>query len=232
MHIFSPHQKKQVEVIDRIEQQVKNNSLSFSTVAPVEDYENDPRICLTSVHLPNKDFLIKIQELLINPLRHISPGSYYYSGDSLHMTVKNVRIINNPPDFDDRDIEKAEKVFAEVIPNHKKFKVYFYRLLLFPNNLALLGITDPELDNIILSLDKKLKKAGVPDNKEYTNSKYFFSNMTLVRWSQPLSQIFKNKVEELSRSLPFDPYTVDSMTLLTGNAVLKKLRIINTWNLK
>ncbi len=40
------HQQKQKEVIDRIEEQVKQNSLSFSSVAPVADFKNDSRIGL------------------------------------------------------------------------------------------------------------------------------------------------------------------------------------------
>ncbi len=227
-----PHQKKQVEVINQIEQQIKDNSLAFSTVSPVLDYENDSRICLTSVHLPNKDLVRKIQKSIIKPLYDLSPDHYYYPDDSLHLTIKNIRVISDPPTFNDEDIEKVKKVFSEIIPNHKKFKVYFYRLLTFPNNLALLGTTDPELDDIIFSLDKKLKEAGVPDNKQYTNSRYFFSNITLARFTHSLTQTYKDKIAELSDSISFNPYTVDSVRLLSCNAVLKKRRIIGTWNLK
>jgi len=232
MHIFSLHQEKQVEVIDQIEEQVKNSSLVFSTVSPVEDYEDDPRVCLTSVHLPHEGLLTKIQELFIRPLCNISPEHYYYPSDSLHITIKNVKVINDPPHFTNEDVEKVKEVFSKVILTHTKFNVYFYRLLIFPNNLALMGTTDPELDSIILDLDKRLKEVGVPDDKQYINSRYFFGNITLARFRHPMSQKYKNKIEELSDSLSFDPYTVDSVTLLSCNAVLKKRRIISTWNLK
>ncbi|HIH13441.1 TPA: hypothetical protein HA242_06995 [Candidatus Woesearchaeota archaeon] len=55
------------------------------------------------------------------------------------MTIKNIRVINNPPHFTEGDVNQAGKVFSQIIPKHKRFNVYFYRLLLFPNNLALLG---------------------------------------------------------------------------------------------
>jgi 2'-5' RNA ligase len=140
-------------------------------------------------------------------------------------------VINDPPHFGKDDIKKVKKVFYEVVPKHKKFNIYFYRLLLFPNNLALMGTSDEGLDNIILNLDQKLKDAGFADDKIYSNKRYFFCNMTLARFSQP-SNYFKHKVKELSRSLSFKPYLVDSVTLLTCNAVFKKRNILHTWYLK
>lgn len=148
------------------------------------------------------------------------------------MTIKNVRVINDSPHFDEEDVQKAEKVFTETIPQHKKFNVYFSKLLLFPNNLALIGTTDEELDRIILDLDNKLTKAGIPDDKVYTNSQYFCSNMTLARFGTSPSEAFQQKVVELSESLKFKPYQVDSVTLLTCNAVLKNKQIRGTWELK
>jgi hypothetical protein len=231
MYTFSRHQANQVVVINDIEEQVRNSALQFSTVAPVEDYENDPRICLTSVHIPHEYLITKIQEELIRPLRIIAPHHFYYSPDSLHMTIKGVRVVSHPPNFTDEDIEKAKKVFAETVAYHRAFHVYFYRLLLFPHNLALVGTTDEELDNIILALDEKLKAAGVPDDKVYANKAYFFSNMTLARFREPPSKALEQTIAELSRSITFDPYCVDSVTLLTCNAVFQRRHIIETWKL-
>lgn len=234
MPVFNqtPYQKKQIDVINTIENQVKNNLLSSSTVEPVEDFENDPRLCLTGIHLPDQKLIDTVYKTIIKPLRAISPNHYYYEKDSLHMTIKNVRIINNPPTFTEDYIQKTKKVFEEVVPKHKKYQVYFYRLLLFPSNLALIGTTDPELDLIILDLDQKLKDAGIPDDKQYSNSHYFFCNMTLARFNSSVTQEFIKKVEELSQNINIEPYTIDSVTLLVSNAVLKKRRIIGTWNLQ
>lgn len=222
---------QQQKIIKKIEEQVNADSLNLSTVSPVEDFDNDPRICLTSVHLPNKKLILQVQQELIEPLRKIMPDLYYYSADCLHMTIKNIRVINNPPHFTENDKKKVKKVFSEIIPKHMQFKVYFYRLFLFPNNLALIGTTDPELDSIVIDLDKKLKKVGVPDDKVYANSKYFFSNMTLARFNNP-SEKFRQKVQELSDLIKFKPYIVDSVTLLTGNAVFKNPEKLGTWSLK
>lgn len=233
MNIFklTDHQKKQIEVINKIVGQVSMHSLSFSTVSPVNDYENDPRISITSVHLPDQK-LIKQVRKIIKPLQIIEPSFYYYPDDSLHLTMKNVRFINNPPRFTQKDIEKANEVFSMVVPRHKQFRTYFYRLFLFPNSLSLLGTTDPELDDLVLDLDKDLKENGIPDDKVYINSKYFFCNMTLARFNTQPSQDFKQKVLELSQTLKFEPYTINSVTLLVCNAVLKKRKEVGTWRLQ
>jgi hypothetical protein len=214
---MTSHQQKQIEVIETIEKQVNSDTLNFSTVAPVDDFENDPRICLTSVHFPEHELLVKITDTIISPLKIIEPSYYYYPADSLHMTIKNVKVVNDPPHFTDTDITNAEKIFSDVIPKHKKFNVYFYRLFLFPNNLAL--------------FDGKLKDAKIPDDKKYTNAKYFFSNMTLARFEHA-SDAFKNTVKEISGTVILPPYEIDSVSLVTCNAVFAKRTIIRTWQLK
>lgn len=229
---MTDHQLKQLEIINKVEKQIAVNSLSISMVFPTDDYENDSRICLTSVHLPHKELISQIQQSIIEPLRKVAPDLYYYSFDSLHITIKSIRVINSPPSFSDNDVQKAEKIFSEIIPKHKQFSIYFYRLLLFPNNLALIGTTDSELDKIIFNLDSALKTAGIPDDKVYANSKYFFSNITLARFNTSPSEEFKQKVQELPDFIKFKPYTVNSVTLLSCNGVFKMRQIKGTWYLK
>ncbi len=232
MYIFSEHQRKQLEVISKIEKEIKTSSVQFSTIAPVEDFEEDTRMCLTSVHFPHQDLLNQIQETVIRPLAIVSPEHYYYSPSSLHITIKNIRVINDPPRFNEKDIKKAKKILSEVVPSCHSFQVYFYRLLLFPYNLALVGTTDSELDTIINRLDNKLDVAGLSDDKQYSNDAYFFTNMTLVRFTKPISQAFREKIKELGEQISFQPYKVNSVSLVTCNAVFKKRKIHGSWNLK
>ncbi len=228
----TPYQKKQIKVIEDIESQVKNNDLKFSTVLPIEDYENDPRICLTSVHFPKDGLLDSIQKTMIQPLKKIIPDHYYYTKDNLHLTIKNIRVISDPPNFTVNDLARVKSIFERVVPAHKKFRVFFYRLLLFKSNLALVGTTGEELDDLVLDLDRRLREESVPDDKQYTNTENFFCNMTLVRFNSQLTTSYKLKIEELSSKININPYVIDSVTLLTSNAVLKKRKILGKWNLK
>ncbi|PIP52810.1 hypothetical protein COX08_04420 [Candidatus Beckwithbacteria bacterium CG23_combo_of_CG06-09_8_20_14_all_34_8] len=232
MYKQTTHQKNQINIINQIEKQIKDNLLGFSTVAPIEDYENDTRLCLTSVHLPNSTLIKQISNQIITPLKKIEPHFYWYKPTSQHLTIKNIKVINDPPHFSETDIDKVETVFSRVVLKYKSFQIYFYRLLLFPNNLALIGTTDPTLDAIISDLNHELKVIDIPDDKVYINRSYFFSNMTLCRFNSKISQKFRDKVKIISDSIRWQPYTIDSITLLSCNAVLEKKRIINTWNLK
>ncbi len=228
----SIHQQNQLRVISSLEQQVQNKTIGFSTVSPVDDYQHDSRICLTSVHFPHEQLVHQIEADVMQPLRKNSHHPFFYPPESLHMTIKNIRVINDPPHFSKEDVVKAEYVFESVIPNHHKFNVYFYRLMLFPNNLALIGTTDKELDNIIFDLDAGLTREGISDDKTYINSQYFFSNMTLARFSSLPSEEFIKNVEDLSKTISIKPYTVDSVTLISCTAVFTKKNLFGTWMLQ
>ncbi len=232
MYNATAHQQNQIKVINSLEEQVKNNAVAFTIVAPIDDFEKDSRMCLTCVHIPDKAFILKVQNDIIEPLRKLNPSFYFYPSDSFHLTIKNIRISSSPPSFTNTDILKAEKVLESVIPRHKPFKVYFYRLLLFPNNLALVGTTDPELDSIFFDLDNRLKEAGIADDKTYMNSRYYFSNMTLARFNKPPSENFIQIVEELSQSISFEPYTIDSVTLLSCSPVFTNRNIVKSFSFR
>ena len=224
-------QQGQIKVINDIEESIKSDKINFSTVPMSQDYENDIQVCLTVVHFPGKKLLNNIIDSIITPLKNKFPQHYYYERDNMHMTIKNIRTINNPPDFTQEDIKKAEKIFSTVLKKHKSFNVYFYRLLLFKNNLALVGTSDSELDSLILDLDGELKSQGVPDNKTYINKDHFFVNITLARFKKDYDDNFSETIDKLSNQIKFETYEINSVTLLTANAVLKNCKIINSWKL-
>jgi len=229
--MFSDYQKGQLAVISQIEEQVKNDSVAFSVVTPTSDFKNDTRIALTGVHFPNADLKDYIRNYLQKPLQAIEPNHYYYPDDALHLTVKNIRVINDPPHFSPEDITNATSVFSQVIPNHKQFNAYFFRLFLFKYNLALVGTTDPELDAIILDLDQALNQTGVPDDKKYANSSHFFAMTTLIRFTSDISETYTSKIRELSENISFPPYTFDHISLISCNAVLTQKTIHGQWQL-
>ncbi|MFZ2026211.1 MAG: hypothetical protein WAV30_02940 [Microgenomates group bacterium] len=229
---MNTHREKQIEIIQVIEEQVRADSLQATTVIPVADFENDDRICLTSVHFPAESFTDTVLQTITEPLRKLFPGTYCYPKESLHFTIKNIRVIANPPSFTEEDVQKAIHIFEQVVPQHTSFRICPYKLLVFKNNLALICTTDEELDRLILELDTKLSLSGIPDNKRYANSRYFFCNMTLMRFALPPPESFLEKVKELSDNLPVSEYTIDSVNLLTGNAAMKKLQVQGEWKLR
>lgn len=228
---MTTHQQKQIEIISQIEEQIKSDSLRASAVIPVTNFDTDTRMCLTGVHFPHQSFINSVYSTITQPLQILFPNAYYYTPSSLHLTIKNIRVINDPPTYTDSDIEIAKEVFSSTIPIHKRFSIYPYRLLLFKNNLTLISTTDEELDLIICNLTKNLMAKGIFDDKNYVNSRYFFCNMTIARFSDIPSEKFISAVCTISLSLNIPIYTVDSVSLITGNAVMKKLTIYGKWHL-
>jgi len=225
------HQLQQKKVVDLIDSALNQGSVPFSTVEPVADFSSDPRLTLTSVHFPGADFIATIRDTFITPLQKIDQDHYYYQDDLLHATIKNVRTIANPPTFNEKDIQTVKEILEDVAPKYPPIEVFFYRLLLFPNNVSLIGTTSEHLDNIILELDERLAQVGVSDDKTYINNTHFFCNITLARFINPYTNDFKEKVAELSAELESNPisYSIDSVTLLTANAVMKKRKDHGSW---
>ena len=232
MHNKTDYQLGQIRVINQLEKQIQKGSQNFSTVDPVSDYVNDKRICLTSVHFPSSKLITEIKNQIIKPLKSIDSNHFYYPDTSLHLTIKNIRIISNPPNFSEADINAAKEVFENTICSHYRFRVYFYKLLMFKDSLSLIGTTDDELDNIILDLDSKLKNFGILDDKRYINKNHFFCNMTLVRFSTKPSENFHTKVKKLFNNTNMNPYWIDSVSLVSTNATLTKRTKHGTWKLK
>lgn len=228
---MTTHQQKQKEIINIIEKQVACDALQATVVVPVEDFEGDNRLCLTSVHFPHRKFVSEVYTSISEPLKKLFPNAYFYSPSSLHLTIKNIRVINNPPHFSEENVKSATQVFNRVIPLHTSFKIYPYRLLLFKNNLALMSTTDEELDKIVMDLDRELESALIPDDKKYVNAQYFFSNMTIARFAGATPHEFRERVNVLSSHISIAEYTVKSISLVTGNAVMKKLTIHGSWKL-
>jgi 2'-5' RNA ligase len=226
------HQQEQKKIINTIEKQIQTNSLNLSVVTPVKNFDEDKRICLTSVHFPDKVVLSQIQNQIIKPLQLLERDQYFYTPESFHITIKNIRVVNDPPHFDEKEALQTSKIFSAIVPTHKKFNVYFDRLLLFPNNLSLVGTTDPEMDALILDLDQALKKAGIYDDKILVNTKYFLATMTLARFTHPYNDQFRITVSSISDNLTLKPYTIDSVSLVSGNAVLKNPHIYGKWLLR
>ena len=136
MH-YSAQQK---QLINKITQDIAEKSFYDSTIVEMQkDYENDDAICLSSTVFLDEDIKNKIIKKIIEPLQQIDPKHYYYPSDSLHITIKNIRIIHKPPLFTAEDIKKAKKVFNQIIPSFKPFSFKLQGLVRFPTSVSLIA---------------------------------------------------------------------------------------------
>jgi len=227
------YQRKQKQLITNISKELSKGEYKATTVDIRKDYENDHDTCLTSVVFPDKDIKNKIVKEIINPLREIEPEHYYCPIDSLHLTIKNIRTINTPPLFNDKDVRKAKRVFKDIVPKFKEFPFCLKELVQFPTSISLVGYSDKILYDLVHGLDQKLKMVGVPDNKKYISDSVFFGSLTVCRFTSKPSERFLQKVKELQNLLVGDVY-VKKISLITCNSVCsqKSIKIIETYNLK
>lgn len=198
-----------------------------------KDHAKDKQRCLTSVSFVPENISNKIIREVIEPLQQYDPNHYFYLTESMHLTLKNIRTVNNPPLFDAKDIKKVDKLFSEIIPQFPKFDFTVEDVVIFPTSMSVTAFSDRILWDLVSSLDKGLKEIGVPDNKKYTSNSVYFGNITLCRFTKKPNEKFVKEARKF-RNYKIGKMTIEKINLITCNAVChpKSLKIINEYNLR
>lgn len=230
---MASYQQKQHELFRELEEKFKKGETPATIVEPVQDYVNDNRICLTSAVFIPQPLQKTIIDKVISPLKNSGRRQYYYLPQSLHMTIQNIRTINHPPLFSERDIKKVQNVFRRVIPKHKSFIFELRGLFEVSTSLSVRGYSDETLKYLILNLRKGLERVGVPDNKTYASGEVFFGNVSVVRYTTSPNTAFFKKVKEL-KDIDIGRFKARTISLITTNSVChpKKTKIIEDYNLR
>lgn len=223
--------QKQRQLIKEIEENSVQQQASLVEIE--DDYLQDKRICLTIVAFPSPEIISLIEKRIVSPLKEIEPGYFYYPAESMHLTIKNVRTINNPPLFTQEDVEKVDKWLKEISPKLKSFSYILEGLAVFPRGIPLIGYSGEELKDLVQTLDQGLKDIGVPDNKKYYSSEVFFGNITLCRCSSRFSKKFLEEVKKL-KNIFIGEMPVKEISLIICNGVCSPLnrKVIGTYKLK
>lgn len=229
---MNAYSEKQLKLIETIEEKFRKGESPSTVVEPVSDYINDDRVCLTSVVFIPQGLEQKIINNIVNPLKEINPIQYFYIPGSFHITIKNIRTIENPPLFNDKDIKKACEVFKRVIPKYKSFTFELRRLFELSTSLAISAFSDETLGNLTSELGKELKKAGVPDNKKYATNDIVIGSTTVSRFTNTPNPAFKQKVKELKET-KIGSFEVKKVYLITTNSICypTKTKIIEEYSL-
>jgi len=224
------YQAKQLELTKKIEEDFKDGLFPSTIVDSVSDYINDNRRCLTTVVFIPQHLEKIILDKIINPLKKIDPTQCYYIPNSFHVTIRNIRIAEYPPSFDDFDIEKAKKVFRKVIPKYHSFIFDIKRLFELPTSLAISAFSDKTLGDLALELREKLRMAGVSDNKIYADENIVIGNTTISRFTDTPNSDFKEKVKEF-KNICIGSFEVRKISLITTNAIChpSKTKIIEEY---
>lgn len=187
------------------------------TVAITTNYASDSRICLTTHTSIPIDLARIIGTRIINPLRNIDPKMHYFTENTLHITINNIRVINDPPHFGPSEIAKVKELLTNLIPNFRPFQFVLHGLLRMPTSISVIALITPEYNDFIKTLRQQLIDIGVPDDKKYFSGDTVFANSTICRFTHTPSVAFMNEVEKhLDES--FGIMTSDELSLVSTNA--------------
>ena len=208
-------------------------NLRASMVPIRSDYRTDSAICLTSVAFLPDDIAHDIHRRIVQPLKAIEPDHHYYSPDSMHITIKNIRIIHNPPLFTEADVRKVDRLFAKLIPQHPRLSFWLEEVVPFPTSVSLIAYSDVGLRDLVHALDAGLNKIGVPDNKQYVSDDVYFGNVTLCRYTHAPTKIFCDAVEQIA-DVYKSALKAEVIHLITCNAVCapESRRILHSYSLR
>lgn len=228
---MSSYQKKQKTLFDEIEKKFKQGLSPSTLVSPVDDYENDNQLCLTSVVFLPEDLQKDIYKNLVEPLKRLDANQYFFLPKSLHLTIQNIKTIHHPPLFNSDDIAKVKDAFNQIIPKYKSFSFELNGLFELPTSFSIRAYSDETLLHLTTELKQKLIEVGVPDNKQYASKDVVFGNITVCRYTKTPNQEFINKLNEL-KNVNFGQLEVTTVSLITSNVVLdpKFTKIIQEYN--
>ncbi|NMG23049.1 hypothetical protein, partial [Brasilonema bromeliae] len=154
---------QQKKMIQQVKDSISQGQSQLSIVEMRSDYENDDAICLASLTFPSKDIAQTISKEIIAPLQSLDSHHFYYSSECLHITIKSIRTVHNPPLFKNEDVVKVHELFTQIVPNFKSFTFSLEGLILFPTSVSLVGYCDETLRKLVQALDLGLREIGVPD---------------------------------------------------------------------
>jgi 2'-5' RNA ligase len=212
------YQKRQHKLFEQLEARFKENIDAAETVEPVADYVSDNRICLTSVVFLPEKLIEDINKKIVKEFSGADNAQYFYLPESFHLTIQNIRTINDPPLFTDEDIEKVRCIFREIIPKHKKFLITLKGLFETPTSFSVRGYCGDDLHKLILDLRGGINSVGVPDNKKYGSDEVFFGNVTICRYTKTPNDDFLKAIKKI-KNVEIGDLLVDKISLITTNAV-------------
>lgn len=83
---------------------------------------------------------------------------------------------------------------------------------------SIIVLVDAAYDQFVKRLRKRLKDAGVADDKKYFTDELVFANSTFVRFTHKPSPAFTEKLNRL-RDIPLGTLEVTEISLIQTNAV-------------
>jgi len=203
------------------------------TLPPADhDYAGDPAMALTSVAFLPPSLARDVQRTVITPLRLMEPQHYYYPPEAMHLTIKNVRTVHDPPLYSEADIQRTHELLTQVSAQHAPFSFTMEQVVALAGSVCLIGYGDERFRELVLDLRAGLQRLGIPEDAHLASTEVFFGNITLCRYGCTPSDGLLRAVMERAYSYRAD-LRVREIHLITCNRVCAPAsrRILHTYRL-
>ena len=185
-----------------------------------DDYASEPGRCLTTLCFLPASVASAVRDRIVAPLRDVAPRHYWLDTDSLHCTVKNVRVVSDPPSFGEAEIARVDAMLREVVARHEPFEIPFEQVVAFERSISIVGYPGERMVALVEDVDRGLSEIGLPDDKSYV-ADVVLANITICRFvARPEDELLL-RLAAADRDGRFEPFAVpvERFVLLSGNAV-------------
>lgn len=218
-------------IIEKLKQASANDDSAISYVPMSDNFQNDQKRCLTLLTYLPKNISNKVISVT-EKLKSIEADHYYYPKDSLHLTIQNVRTVNDPPLFSAHDEKQADLAFQSSLKGKKQLFFQLSGLLRLRTSISIICYAEESYKFFVQEMRKSLEQYGIGDNKRYISNDVFFGNITICRFSKEPGNHFNSKVEALANST-FGNLAVSNLSLVVTNSICETphTREINSYRL-
>ncbi len=189
------------------------------------DSEDDNRYGVTLLARPSDQVKQKIAELL-DSIRPVAPGQYYYPQSDLHLTV--LSIISCYPGFtlDQIDKSKYKEIVQSAIDPISPFRIRFRGLTASPSCILIQGF--PE-DNRLQTLRDRLRNKFKQSDLQHSIDKRYklqTAHITAIRFKEPFAdaKAFVKTVANL-RNIDFGSCEINQLELVANDWYQQKDKV-------
>jgi 2'-5' RNA ligase len=156
-----------------------------STVVPLRAEYVGVAMCLTLIHLLPNALSALIEDKVIGELGPFRSKHHWYPRSDRHLTLKNVRRARVHAAFPSDLVERASNAIGRVCRAASPLEFDILGPVCLPTSIVVRAIGTPAHRELMLSFDRELMVAGVPDDKAYASNDVFVGNITVCRFTEP-----------------------------------------------
>jgi hypothetical protein len=187
-------------------------------VVPMRASYANAATCLSVLTLPPPEIAARIAAELIRPLAAIEPLHHYYPAPTLHLTVVGVRAAHAPPTFSNDDVAIAAEALRSVAGRLRPLQFDLNGVARFPASLVVRAFATTTLRDVVRTLTRAFREAGIVANKRNASEDVFTGNITFCRFTAPPGAALLECATQF-RDVSLGQFTATTMQLVSCDEV-------------